>query len=209
MKRKSVKRKLKIDDPFSVKLKIPKGMTYQWVTISVLGDMELSDYVKMTKAKWKPVPSRRHPEMPSAKGKIVYGGQLLMERKKSLSDQSRNKEMEAARKASSMEGGMQGTCRSRDDITPDQGWLQRFDEVSKEAEINNYTFYVTVGIELNKKEIEAAAILNLTAQEYARRKVAMIDQLVFSQADTTILRSKGNNIFSFDTIGILHQGQPQ
>ena len=82
-------------DIFDVQLElIPAGWEYQWCAISVIGNTEvlMDQNLMMAENGWRAVPSDRYPGrfMPEGhKGNIVRGGQMLMERPKSLCDEAR------------------------------------------------------------------------------------------------------------------------
>lgn len=81
---------------------IPKGWEYQWVAVSVVGNTEIlmDQNLMMRENGWRPVPAERYPGrfMPEGhKGAIVRGGQMLMERPKTLSDEARAEDLAAAR----------------------------------------------------------------------------------------------------------------
>jgi hypothetical protein len=81
---------------------IPEGWEYQWAAISVTGNTEilLDQNLMMAENGWRPVPSDRYPGrfMPEGhKGNIVRGGQMLMERPKSLCDEARAEDIRNAK----------------------------------------------------------------------------------------------------------------
>ena len=81
---------------------IPKGWEYQWCAISVVGNTEilLDQNLMFAENGWRAVPADRYPGkfMPVGhKGSIVRGGQMLMERPKSLSDEARAEDIRLAR----------------------------------------------------------------------------------------------------------------
>lgn len=63
-------------------------MSYQWIQVSVRGSQDYSEYSKMQRAGWRPVPHDRHPKLFRAVNDpalspdacIVVQGQLLVER---------------------------------------------------------------------------------------------------------------------------------
>lgn len=81
---------------------VPKGWEYQWCAVSVTGNTEilLDQNLMFAENGWRPVPSDRYPGryMPVGhKGSIIRGGQMLMERPISLSDEARAEDVAAAR----------------------------------------------------------------------------------------------------------------
>lgn len=82
---------------------IPKGWSYQWCAISVVGDKEIlmDQNLMMAENGWRAVPASRYPGrfMPEGHtGSIVRGGQMLMERPQKLSDEAREEDIRNARK---------------------------------------------------------------------------------------------------------------
>lgn len=81
---------------------IPVGWEYQWCAVSVTGNAEilLDQNLMFAENGWRSVPSERYPGkfMPVGhKGSIIRGGQMLMERPKSLSDEARSDDIRAAK----------------------------------------------------------------------------------------------------------------
>ena len=81
---------------------IPKGWEYQWCAVSVTGNSEilLDQNLMFAENGWRAVPSDRYPGrfMPVGhKGSIIRGGQMLMERPKTLSDEARAEDVRLAR----------------------------------------------------------------------------------------------------------------
>lgn len=70
----------------------PKGSSYQWVVISVLGDTSFAQVEEMEATGWRKVPRSRHPAV-AVHSKdpdwLVCGGQILMERPQYLTDRAR------------------------------------------------------------------------------------------------------------------------
>lgn len=69
-------------------VKAPDGVSYQWIRITVRGNPDYSEYARMTRAGWSPVPHARHPKLFRATNDpalsvdacILVEGQLLVER---------------------------------------------------------------------------------------------------------------------------------
>jgi hypothetical protein len=81
---------------------IPDGWEYQWCAVSVVGNTEilLDQNLMFAENGWRAVPASRYPGkfMPAGhKGSILRGGQMLMERPKSLSDEARADDVRAAK----------------------------------------------------------------------------------------------------------------
>lgn len=81
---------------------IPAGWEYQWCAVSVIGNTEilLDQNLMFAENGWRSVPANRYPGrfMPVGhKGSIVRGGQMLMERPSSLSDEARADDIKAAK----------------------------------------------------------------------------------------------------------------
>jgi hypothetical protein len=69
--------------------KIPDGWSYEWRTYTVVGKENPQYMVQLQRAGWRPVPSKRHPElMPKnwTEGTILIDGMMLMERPKAITD---------------------------------------------------------------------------------------------------------------------------
>lgn len=81
---------------------IPKGWSYQWCAVSVVGNTEIlmDQNLMMAENGWRPVPASRYPGrfMPEGhKGNIIRGGQMLMERPEALSIEARAEDVRLAR----------------------------------------------------------------------------------------------------------------
>lgn len=81
---------------------IPKDWEYQWCAVTVAGNSEilLDQNLMFAENGWRAVPADRYPGrfMPVGhKGSIVRGGQMLMERPRSLSDEARADDIKAAK----------------------------------------------------------------------------------------------------------------
>lgn len=82
---------------------VPPGWTYQWNTVSVYNnpDLTISQSMAMYENGWRPVPASRHPGMfvpIGHKGDIVRGGQRLEERPASLTAEARAEDIAVARR---------------------------------------------------------------------------------------------------------------
>lgn len=91
-------------DPFHIPPEIvPRGWTYQWNTVSVLGngDVVLSQSLQMQENGWRPVPAERHAGryMPEGhKGAIIRDGLRLEERPAALTEEARQEDIDNARR---------------------------------------------------------------------------------------------------------------
>ena len=81
---------------------IPKGWSYQWCAVSVVGNTEIlmDQNLMMAENGWRPVPADRHTGrfMPAGHtGSIIRGGQMLMERPAQLCDEARAEDVRNAK----------------------------------------------------------------------------------------------------------------
>lgn len=81
---------------------IEPGWEFQWCAVTVVGNSEIlmDQNLMMAENGWRAVPAERFPGrfMPEGhKGSIIRGGQMLMERPKTLCDQARADDIKAAR----------------------------------------------------------------------------------------------------------------
>jgi hypothetical protein len=158
-------------DPFEIAA--PKGKAYQWA--SVHPDQK-HDFDVYKRAGWRPVPASRHPDFPSEKGKIIFGGSMLLEmpRKKyenlsgsgiarakaQLSDQNKVLGLEdndgAVRRMAIMSDSF--IASEAYDAPNDDG----FEDVS-----------VSIVVRIPYRWRDAAACMKISAEEYARRRLIM------------------------------------
>jgi hypothetical protein len=69
---------------------IPKGIDYQLVTVSVMGDKTLGQIAKFEENGWRRVPVERHPSIRSTDAKwLEQGGLALVERPEFLTDRAK------------------------------------------------------------------------------------------------------------------------
>jgi len=202
-------------DPFEVIGPVPKGKTYQWITLSVCGDTDnwVTDLEVFKASGWKPVPATRHPKMPRKGKQIVFRGQLLVERSKKLSDAARATEISHARKAhdeSSIKSGdslvyypsgasFKRIAAAAAGATPDPQVIR------DEIDAAGGAVKVEIGIELTEREIDACAYLSLTAKEYARRKILMMDResgLGHGHGTTNVLLERSPGVFGFGELKV-------
>lgn len=93
----SRRRVARSSDPFDTTGIVPPGWEYQWVAVTVAGDGDIVRPLTLQfhDGGFRPVPAERHDGkfmMAGAKGAIIYGGQMLMERPVSLGEQARDDE---------------------------------------------------------------------------------------------------------------------
>src|SRR5258708_4301143 len=71
----------------------PPDMAYEWKRVSIWNRPDEEHQINMRNNGWTPVPASRHPELaglaPTKDGVIIRRGQMLMERAKELTVQSR------------------------------------------------------------------------------------------------------------------------
>lgn len=176
-------------DPFSVVGPVPVGMSYQWVAIEIFG--EATHNLQRAKADgWKAVPARRHPRMPHRDGKIIYGGQLLMQRALKKTAAAREKETSAAIRqftehpASNSGAHDTGTiadrCYSADGLET-MGRVQELTPTQIEdyrkslgTYSDGYFVPIEIGVTISEHEFQiATATLCIDPREYVRRRVYM------------------------------------
>lgn len=98
-------RQREVDDivsPFHVDAhRIPPGVTLEWKRYTTLGERNQAYENKMLEQGWRPVPARLFPDfMPQGTppdDPIVRDGNMLMARRKELTEQAREAEQRAAR----------------------------------------------------------------------------------------------------------------
>ncbi len=77
---------------------IPDGMDYQWVVVAVNSDAMMGQLRDFTDNGWRAVPPERHPKLNrhARKHGIEYGGLLLVERPKFLTERAKAWEQDKA-----------------------------------------------------------------------------------------------------------------
>lgn len=79
----------------------PDGMTYEWKVMTVHGQPATEQITEWKLNGWTEVPAGRHPDFTGAKEDsteaILRGGQVLCERPKELTEESRQMEKDAAK----------------------------------------------------------------------------------------------------------------
>lgn len=91
-----------IVSPFHIDAhRMPPGVTLEWKRYTTLGERNQAYENKMLEQGWRPVPSRLFPDfMPQGTppdDAIIRDGNMLMARRKELTDQAREGERQAAR----------------------------------------------------------------------------------------------------------------
>ncbi len=78
---------------------IPEGMSYQWNSHSVFGQVQHSTNAFMGMQGWEPVMSTRHPHLcpPGYDGPIIIDGQMLVERPADFTNEALQEELDKAR----------------------------------------------------------------------------------------------------------------
>lgn len=113
------------DDRYSIDpSRIPRGMTYQWVAQSVLGDKDVTrgQYIDQMQQHWKPVPANRHPEVfgfDAGEEAGVIRGLVLCERPDYLTQEAETENRQAAKaqvatQMARIQGAPEGTLERRD-----------------------------------------------------------------------------------------------
>lgn len=186
-------------DPFEVIGPVPKTSSYQWIAYEVLGQ-ELAAacaYDRCTQAGWKPVPARRHPQMPrDKKGRIVHGGQVLMERRAKDVAVARADEEKRAREQfehakPQLRSGSMPSWKEIDPVaahyrTPKITDEQRKawdDEVKRHGDLQYAVCDVSIGIIITANERDVAEHLGIGPREYAFRKFLMRADVMQLQND--------------------------
>lgn len=96
---------------------IPDGMSYQWITDSIFGQLQPQRRARFERKGWVPVPAKRHDGLFMPKGydgEINIDGLVLMERPKEYTQMARDHDKKKAReqvwaKEAQLRGGDVGT----------------------------------------------------------------------------------------------------
>lgn len=199
-------------DPFEVIGKVPVGVSYQWVAISVMGDTEIAAYtIQVLRASgWTCVPAKRHPKMPKAGKRIVVGSQVLMQQKEVSVRAEREREIRAARE---MFDGHPGSNSSKtsthcgrqeaisSSIAPVDGPPLDFpgsDGVPREV-------MVTIPLRLSANLMEAAAVCHLSLEEYGRRMVILLQRGNLSGVLVQTLDREAFEVRDLSIVGRSHE----
>lgn len=194
-------------DPFLVIGKRPKGFSYQWVAVKILGQEELAADIltQMKLAGWKPVPAKRHPKMRKDKsGHISVGGQILMERTEFATKKAREKEIKSAKDMhdSQTVGGRTAGCsfpiREFTDSKP-YDHAKELAAAKEEITKNGGGVKITVElpVQLTDREIDASCFLRLGPTEYARRKFLMM-----AETESRVLVMRSTGFFEFASMKV-------
>jgi hypothetical protein len=87
------------DDFFIPEGEIPDGWCYEWKVLEVLGKVDHSYQISLSRRGWEPVPADRHPDMMPlgyVGGTITRKGMILMERPMELTVEARRIAQQAA-----------------------------------------------------------------------------------------------------------------
>lgn len=86
-------------DPYDMSAYVPDGMTYEWKTMSVLGQEDPGYIRAQMEQGWDIVDASRHPEVfgAEARGAAMHKGLVLMERPCHLTAEARDEDRAAAR----------------------------------------------------------------------------------------------------------------
>lgn len=169
-------------DPFHVDPTIiPKNKGYQWIAIEIHGEAKCAPQF----VGWKPVPFKRHaklfPKM-NVRGKIVWRGQMLMERPLKEITKAIETGIKAARdmdKVSALQDYpyLIGQVANRS-VYP------KFNSVvipnepywTQEGIPTEMVVEVKVKLRLTAKQVDAAAACKLTPEHYAQNAVSMLSE---------------------------------
>lgn len=161
-----------------------KKRSYQWVTCSVMGEQYDNDLDQMLDAGWNPAGRRNFPRLrkhwDKKAGGIVVGGQMLMERSEHLTGRARGDEFAKAKtqcpdhKPMFANAPEFGSSYSSTAPVVGDGNITSLHNAAK-ARVKELGGGVPVRIKLalTEREIEAAAICNLSVDDYAQRKIQM------------------------------------
>lgn len=195
-------------DPFDVDPAIiPKNKGYQWVAIEILGDPKIAPQF----FGWEPVPFKRHarhfPKM-NVRGKIIWRGQMLVERP--------IKEVRAA-----IDKGIK-TARDMDVASALQDYpyligrvanrevYPKFNSVvipnepywTQEGVPTEMVVEVKINLRLTAKQVDAAAACKLTPEHYAQNAVSMLSEGRF---DALLLPSRHGYYEIFDKFPVFER----
>jgi hypothetical protein len=171
-------------DPFSP-ISPPKGKSYQWFAIEVMGERNDRAWKAIAIGSWKPVPFRRHsnelPKTFNVKGRIVRDGLMLCERAKELTDaaidRSKNDALEMMKAQRELFGFDRDPNEDRYHRGPipimNAGWVesQPYDRVHDDAPFVDIA--VTIRVRLPARLQDAASALKLTNEMYAQRMIEL------------------------------------
>lgn len=188
-------------DPFVVIGRIPKGQSYQWIADAVHGSRDHTKHhaQRMKDAGWNPVlRARHHPLMRTVNKKhIIWSGQILCQRPLKMTEaalaEERAKIVEQKRLSDEMM--LPGKGDRMRVLASSSVVAESYDSgaIHEELALLKGNVPVSIAIRLTEREIDAAAACRLTASEYARRKVLLIQDLNIQN----VLAPVSEGIFEF------------
>lgn len=109
------------DDPYfiDVESEVPEGMTWQWVTRTVMGKDDgkmRMHYASMLRNGWVPVDAARVPQYGVVSGEVDLGGLVLCERPKEMTDEAQAEDY--ARATGQVRSQIQGLENTPPDSLP-------------------------------------------------------------------------------------------
>ena len=154
-------------DPFEIAA--PKGKAYQWASIH---PDQQRDFDAYKRAGWRPVPASRHPDFPADRGRIIFGGSMLLEMPRKKYDKLVGADITRANKQKKDQDDLLGRQEGnrisilRDDEVISEAYEHpvddRFEDVS-----------VSITMRIPWRWRDAAACMKLSSAEYARRRLIM------------------------------------
>jgi hypothetical protein len=160
-------------DPFEITA--PLGKAYQWASLHPDSTHELETYKR---SGWKPVRASRHPDFPSEKGKIIFGNSILLEMPRKKYDDLVKADVDRAfqqmREQRDILGMDKDNIRSAIGRIMPESFVVSKPYESAESGFLDLQVNITMRIPWRWKD--AAAALQLTPQEYTRRRLIMYGQ---------------------------------
>lgn len=162
-----------------------KKRSYQWVTVSVMGTQYDADLDRMLDAGWNPANQKNFPRLrkhwDKKAGGIVVGGQMLMERSEALTDKGKQADIAAAKAIMPTKsehgyedaGGYGGYIPDTAPVIGDGNITSLHSAAKARVKELGGGVPVSIKLALTEREIEAAAICNLSVDDYAQRKIQM------------------------------------
>lgn len=207
------KNKGKFEDPFRIIGEIPPGFVYQWVALSVMGSEAIAapGLARMKIDGWREVPSSRHPKMRKKGRRIIVGDQVLMERPSEMTDDARKEEIDLATEWAKRDKPSAAGQNYFDSASTRSGFgyptQKQIDEVAAGLETVNgrqyAKFTAEIGIVLTPREVEAACVLGLDVNEYARRRFLMSAQALHRISNLSL--NENRPVFEL----IILKGEPE
>lgn len=174
-------------DPFAVIGKIPKGLAYQWIAETILGEVNSFSRgeQKLKNSGWSQVPATRHPQMPK-KGKYIYcGGLGLYQRSKKINDRIRAEEkaLSDAQKKNTENNTKIERAGAQQHSGVHKHWLENhfLDKTSLEDKFvefrkHNGIFDVTIQIQLTETNVDSSVVVGMSLSDYAKAMVHMLGE---------------------------------